>query len=260
MFQDRAKKWWLPVFVAVVAGCLAVGSASGQATSGQLRAFQRPARATDAVPRTFLPIFRGRYGTVVASRQIATGTGFRGRAAVYLIRLKRHYTCLLRTIRSGGAGGAGCSPSGEFLSAKMPIQASTGGRFLSGAVCECDRAGGLRRSSRTPASGAPDGRRRLPLFLPWSEWLPRPRQCDQRLQRSRQPRLPRTPVVTRSGVISEHWPSRGYARLAGQRRRRLASCRRSAFAETWPVAWAVKVNLPGAVSTNTAALLGGVMR
>lgn len=134
MFQDRAKKWWLPVFVAVVAGCLAVGSASGQATSGQLRAFQRPARATDAVPRTFLPIFRGRYGTVVASRQIATGTGFRGRAAVYLIRLKRHYTCLLRTIRSGGAGGAGCSPSGEFLSAKMPIQASTGGRFLSGAV------------------------------------------------------------------------------------------------------------------------------
>jgi hypothetical protein len=79
-------------------------------------------------------MFSGRYGAVVASRRIATQTGFRGRAAVYLIRLKRHYTCLLRTIRSGGAGGAGCSPSGEFFSASQPVQASTGGRFLSGVV------------------------------------------------------------------------------------------------------------------------------
>lgn len=79
-------------------------------------------------------MFQGRYGAVVSSRRIATGTGFRGRAAVYLIRLKRHYTCLLRTIRSDGGGGAGCSPSGEFLSASLPVEASTGGRFLSGAV------------------------------------------------------------------------------------------------------------------------------
>jgi len=120
-------------FVAVVAaGCVAIGSTTGQAASGQLKAFQRPARATDAVPRAFLPIFDGRYGTVVASRRIATGTGFRGHAAVYLIRLKRHYICLLRTLH-GGAG-VGCSPSREFLSAKLPIQASTGGRFLSGVV------------------------------------------------------------------------------------------------------------------------------
>jgi hypothetical protein len=116
----------------VAAGCVAVVSASGQAASGQLRAFQRPARAADAVPVAFLPMFSGRYGAVVASRRIATGTGFRGHAAVYLIRLKRHYTCLLRTIHSGG--GAGCNPSGEFLSASQPVQVSAGGRFLSGAV------------------------------------------------------------------------------------------------------------------------------
>jgi hypothetical protein len=79
-------------------------------------------------------MFHGRYGAVVASRRIAIGTGFRGHAAVYLIQLGRHYTCLLRTTRSSGAGGAGCSPSGEFLSSSLPVQASTGGRFLSGAV------------------------------------------------------------------------------------------------------------------------------
>jgi hypothetical protein len=79
-------------------------------------------------------MFRVRYGVVVASRRIATGTGFRGHAAVYVIRLKQHYTCLLRTIRSGGGGGAGCSPSGEFLPASLPVQVSTGGRFLSGVV------------------------------------------------------------------------------------------------------------------------------
>jgi len=135
MFLDRGKEVGRLASVAVVAaGCLVVGSATGQASSGQLRAFQRPARATDAVPRAFLPILRGRYGAVLASRRIATGTGFRGHAAVYLIRLTRHYTCLLTTIRGDGGGGSGCSPSGEFLSATMPIQAGTGGRFLSGVV------------------------------------------------------------------------------------------------------------------------------
>ena len=118
--------------VVAAAGCVAIGSATGQAASGQLKAFQRPARASDAVPRAFLPMFRGKYGVVVASRRIAIGTGFRGHAAVYLIRLKRDYTCLLRTLH-GGAG-AGCSPSGKFLSAKLPVQASTGGHFLSGVV------------------------------------------------------------------------------------------------------------------------------
>lgn len=135
MLGERAKRLRRLAFAALVAAaCVAVASTSGQAATAQLRAFQRPARATDTVPRAFLPMFHGRYGAVVASRRIATGTGFRGHAAVYLIQLKRHYTCLLRTIRSGGGGGAGCSPSGEFLSASLPVQASTGGRFLSGAV------------------------------------------------------------------------------------------------------------------------------
>lgn len=142
----------------VAAACVAVASTTGQAATARLRAFQRPARATDAVPRAFLPVFRGRYGAVVASRRIATGTGFRGHAAVYLVRLKRHYTCLLRTIH-GGAG-AGCSPSGEFLSASLPVQASTGGRFLSGAVANqiarvafVDPRGRLHSLRLTPDGG-----------------------------------------------------------------------------------------------------------
>lgn len=103
-------------------------------------------------------MFTGRYGAVVASRRIATGTGFRGHAAVYLIRLKRHYTCLLRTLH-GGAG-AGCSPSGEFLSAALPIEASTGGRFLSGVaaneiarVAFVDPRGHLHPLRLTPDGG-----------------------------------------------------------------------------------------------------------
>jgi hypothetical protein len=135
MLQDRAKKWWLLVFVVVgAAGCLAVGSASGQAASAQLRAFQRPARASDALPSAFLPVFAGRYGRVVASRRIATETGFRGHSAVYLVRLKRQRTCLIQTIRDSSAGAAECLLSREFLSPTRPLSANTGGRFLYGAV------------------------------------------------------------------------------------------------------------------------------
>lgn len=146
-------------FMAVVAaGCVALVSATGQAAPGQLKAFQRPARAADAVPRAFLPIFAGKYGAVVASRRIATGTGFRGHAAVYLILLKRHYTCVLRTVH-GGAG-AGCSPSRKFLSAADPVQVNTGGRFLSGVVANevvrlvfVDPRGRLHFVSLTPDGG-----------------------------------------------------------------------------------------------------------
>ena len=45
----------------------------------------------------------------------------------------------------------------------------------------------------------------------------------------------------------------------GQRRRSRPSCWKSAFAAKLPVASAVDANLPGAVSTNTTAVLGGVI-
>jgi hypothetical protein len=77
-----------------------------------------------------LPIFAGKYGPVAASRRIATATGFRGHAALYLVRLTRQHTCLLETIH-GGAG-AGCVSSREFLSVKRPVSAGEGGRFLYG--------------------------------------------------------------------------------------------------------------------------------
>jgi hypothetical protein len=81
-----------------------------------------------------LPVFAGRYGRVVASRRIATETGFRGHSAVYLVRLKRQRTCLIQTIRDSSAGAAECLPSREFLSPTRPVRANTGGRFLYGAV------------------------------------------------------------------------------------------------------------------------------
>jgi hypothetical protein len=120
--------------LAVVAAvlCLASGSATALAGSGQLRAFERPARARDAIPSAFLPVFAGRYGPVAASRRIATGTGFRGHSAVYLARLKRQHTCLIQIIRDSSAGAAGCFPSREFLSAKQPVRFNEGGRFLYG--------------------------------------------------------------------------------------------------------------------------------
>lgn len=128
--QPRRSVGVLAAFVAIA--CLANGSATASAGPGQLRAFQRPARVSDAVPRAFLPIFAGRYGPVVASRRIATATGFRGRAALYIARLKRHHTCVIQTIH-GGAG-AGCESSSKFLPPQRPVSIGEGGRFLYGVV------------------------------------------------------------------------------------------------------------------------------
>ena len=91
------------------------------------------------------------FGPVAASRRVATGTGFRGRAALYVVRLKREdRTCLLS--RFHGGAGAGCYSPREFLSAKQPVWFSEGGRFLYGiAANNVARVGFLdRRGSLHP--------------------------------------------------------------------------------------------------------------
>ena len=101
------------------------------AGSQQLKAFQRPARDGDAVPRWALQPLTPQYGTVAASRRIAlVRNSLRGRAALYLVKMKRGL-CLLQFDRSGGAGG-GCSPSRSFLSSQHDVSAGLGNGFLHG--------------------------------------------------------------------------------------------------------------------------------
>lgn len=97
---------------------------------GELKAFQRPATASDAIPRAALGPLPRRFGAVVASRRIATASGFRGHAALYLVRLKRHHTCLIQ-LNHGSAGG-GCSLSRDFLSANRRVNAGAGNGFFNG--------------------------------------------------------------------------------------------------------------------------------
>jgi hypothetical protein len=135
MLIGRQPKGTLGALAAAVAIALLVsGSGTALAGTGQLRAFQRPARAGDAVPRALLPSFVRSFGPVAASRRVATATGFRGRAALYLVRTKRNRTCVLQTIRGGGGAGGGCEISREFLSAQRPVSLGEGGRFLNGVV------------------------------------------------------------------------------------------------------------------------------
>jgi hypothetical protein len=110
---------------------LAARSGDARATGGiDLRAFERPATASDVLPRTALGPLPKRFGGIVASRRIATADGFRGHAALYLVRLKRHYTCLIQLNR--GSAGAGCSPSSDFLSATRRVNAGAGNGFFNG--------------------------------------------------------------------------------------------------------------------------------
>jgi hypothetical protein len=155
-WSPRGRQGALAAIIAVA--CLASGSAIASAGPSQLRAFQRPARASDAVPRAFLPIFLGKYGPVVASRRIATATGFRGRAALYLVRLKRDHTCVIEAIH-GGAG-AGCVASREFLTVQRPVSIGEGGRFLYGVTANniarvsfLDPGGRLHSVRMTPDGG-----------------------------------------------------------------------------------------------------------
>ena len=95
-----------------------------------MKAFRRAPTASDAVPRRagLAPLTRT-YGKVVGSRRIATANGFRGYVALYLIRFKRHYTCLIEVDRRSAGGG--CSASRLFLLPKH-VHAGSGSGFFTG--------------------------------------------------------------------------------------------------------------------------------
>ena len=132
--------------------------ATGQAGQGELKAFRRTPAASDAVPRRAgLAPLKRTYGKVVGSRRIATANGFRGYAALYLIRFKRHYTCLIEVDRRSAGGG--CSRSRLFLLPKR-VHAGSGSGFFTGVagnevvrVAFVDRHWRLRPVRLTPDNG-----------------------------------------------------------------------------------------------------------
>jgi hypothetical protein len=165
--------------------------ATKQAGSEELKAFQRAPEAGDAIPRGAPGPLTRRFGRVVASRLIATADGFRGRAALYLLRLKRNYTCLIQVERRGAGGG--CSPSGQFLSAKRRVAAGAGNGFLHGvAGNEIAKVAFVDRHE--VASSSPGPRRRFPLRLPQPQRLHRRHQGSERLQPAWPPCFSRTLV------------------------------------------------------------------
>ena len=98
--------------------------------TGELKAFQRPARAGDAIPRSAVGVVPKRFGAIVASRRIATASGSRGHAALYLTRTSRNEICLIQVERR--AAGGGCSLARDYFSAQRLIAAGTGDGFFHG--------------------------------------------------------------------------------------------------------------------------------
>jgi hypothetical protein len=143
----------------LIAGACAVTAVTAVAGSQQLKAFQRPARASDAVPRWAVRPVSAHYGPVVASRRIAlVSSSLRGRATLYLVKLKRGL-CLVQFDRSGGAGG-GCSPSRWFLSSQHDVSTGLANGFLHGVagndvarIAFVDRHGRLHPVRLTPDGG-----------------------------------------------------------------------------------------------------------
>lgn len=90
--------------------------ATSTSTGSMPRAFDRPRKATDALPRAIrvpVPARAGASETIIATRRIASYTDGRGRRALLYLAKTAHQVCYL-TFWRGGAGG-GCSPSTNFF-------------------------------------------------------------------------------------------------------------------------------------------------
>ncbi len=69
------------------------------------KAFDRPARATDALPAALRTMPPGKFGFFVVSRRVATyDGGSHRRARLYVLRTARGYTCFAVVFRGVGMG------------------------------------------------------------------------------------------------------------------------------------------------------------
>jgi hypothetical protein len=120
---------WLLALAALCA--VAAAGASGAAVEPELRAFERPKRATDVLRGSFARHFR-----VTDSRRIATYTDRRGRRTDLYVAKTRTQLCIVAANSNGpgaisGSGG-GCSPKADFFDGRHV--AASSGRLVHGVV------------------------------------------------------------------------------------------------------------------------------
>jgi hypothetical protein len=111
--------------VVLVAALAAAGTALG--SNEQPKAFDRPMRATDALPKVLRTLPTDRFGLITAIRRVATYDGGPNRRArEYVFRTERGYWCEAFVWRGVGMG---CSPGSIFAGRHV---AAGAGQFLSG--------------------------------------------------------------------------------------------------------------------------------
>jgi hypothetical protein len=106
----------IAIAIALIASIITAGvqnARSATETTPDLRAFDRPARASDRPPQFIVRTLPHGNDHIVASRRVATYVDGRGRhAALYAVKTARHI-CMADSWNNGGGGG--CSPPGQFL-------------------------------------------------------------------------------------------------------------------------------------------------
>ncbi len=137
-------------YVAAFAAVLFVAG-TALASNDSPKAFDRPARATDALPAALRTLPPEKFGFFVVSRRIATydgGPHRRGR--LYVLRTARGYTCVAFVWRGVGMG---CNPGSLFVGGQRV--SAEAGQFLSGIAAD--------EVTRVVVVGSRGVRHRVPL-------------------------------------------------------------------------------------------------
>ncbi len=115
-------------YVAALGAMLAVAG-TALASDNSPKAFERPARPTDALPAALRMMPPEKFGFFVVSRRIATYDGGpHRRARLYLLRTARGYTCSALVFRGVGMG---CNRGALLVGGRL-ISGEAAGQLLAG--------------------------------------------------------------------------------------------------------------------------------